>query len=103
MERAIEDCIAEGILADFLRVHKTEAMTVSIFEYDEEKELRLYREAEREVGIEQGISKGIEQTLSNQIRKKIEKNISLEQAARELEMSVEELLPLYERVEAEIK
>ena len=52
VERAIEDCISEGILADFLMKHKSEAMTVSIFEYDEEKELRLYREAEREVGID---------------------------------------------------
>ena len=95
VERAIADCISEGILADFLKTHKAEAMTVSIFEYDEEKELRLYREAEREVGVEQ--------TLSKMIRKKIEKNITLEQAAEELEMSVEELRPLYERVKEEKK
>lgn len=99
VERAIEECITEGILADFLRTHRAEAMTVSIFEYDEEKELRLYREAEREVGIELGI----EQILSEQIRKKIEKNIPLEQSARELEMDVEELRPIYARVKEEKK
>lgn len=95
VERAISDCIEEGILEDFLRTHKAEAMTVSIFEYDEEKELRLYREAEREVGIEQ--------TLSKQIRKKIAKNIDLEQTAKELEMDIEEIRTIYEREKAVLK
>jgi len=97
VERAIEDCIAEGILADFLTKHRAEAMTVSIFEYDEEKELRLYGEAEREVGYEQGL----EQTLCKQICKKIEKNIPIEQIAVELEMELEELRPYYEKVKRE--
>ena len=102
VERAIEDCISEGILAEFLTKHKAEAMTVSIFEYDEEKELRLYGEAEREVGFERGIEQGIEQTLSRLIRKKIEKNIPLEQAAKELEVDVEELRPYYEKIKREV-
>ena len=110
MERAIEDCIAEGILADFLTKHRAEAMTVSIFEYDEEKELRLYGEAEREVGYEQGlasgvsqgISQGVEQTLCRLICKKIEKNIHIEQIARELEMEIEELRPYYEKAIREV-
>ena len=109
VERAIEDCIAEGILADFLTKHRAEAMTVSIFEYDEEKELRLYGEAEREVGYEQGlasgvsqgISQGVEQTLCRLICKKIEKNIHIEQIARELEMEIEDLRPYYEKVKRE--
>ena len=83
---------------------------MSIFEYDEEKELRLYGEAEREVGYEQGleqgiargishgISQGVEQTLCKLICKKIEKNIPIEQVARELEMEAEELRPYYEKV-----
>ena len=102
VERAIEDCIAEGILADFLTKHRAEAMTVSIFEYDEEKELRLYGEAEREVGFERGIEQGIEQTLYKLICKKIEKNIPIEQIARELEMELEELCPYYEKAKREV-
>ena len=56
VETAVDECIREGILADFLRKNKAEAIAVSIFEYDEEKELKLLRESEREYGIELGLS-----------------------------------------------
>ena len=49
VETAVDECIKEGILADFLRKNKAEAIAVSIFEYDEEKEIRLIKEAERDV------------------------------------------------------
>lgn len=49
VETVVEECIKEGILADFLRKNKAEAIAVSIFEYDEEKEIRLIREAERDM------------------------------------------------------
>jgi len=94
VERAIESCISDGILEEFFRTHKAEAMTVSIFEYDEEKEIRLFREAEREVGIELGI----EQVLSSLIKKKIKKNKNLEQIAEELEEDIEVLRPIYEKL-----
>lgn len=93
VERAIESCISDGILEEFLRTHKAEAMTVSIFEYDEEKEIRLFREAEREVGIEQGI----EQLLCSQVRKKLKKNKTLEQITEELEEDIEVIRPIYEK------
>ena len=50
VEMAVDECISEGILEEFLRTNRAEAINVSIFEYDEEKEIRLYRNAEREVG-----------------------------------------------------
>ena len=49
METAVDECIKEGILVDFLRKNRAEAIAVSIFEYDEEKEIRLIKEAERDV------------------------------------------------------
>ena len=49
VEISVDECIREGILADFLRKNKAEAIAVSIFEYDEEKELRLIREDERDI------------------------------------------------------
>lgn len=59
VETAVDECIREGILEDFLKKNKAEAIAVSIFEYDEEKELRLLREAEREYGIEIGKASGL--------------------------------------------
>ena len=53
MHRAVEECIREGILEDFLRVNRAEVEKMSIFEYDKEEEERKLREAEREVGREE--------------------------------------------------
>ena len=53
VHRAVEECIRERILEDFLRVNRSEVEKVSIFEYDKEEEERKLREAEREVGREQ--------------------------------------------------
>ena len=45
VERAITECIREGILAEFLSRNRAEVLKVSIFEYDQELEEKKYREA----------------------------------------------------------
>ena len=44
VEQAITECIREGILKEFLEQNRTEAMHMSIYEYDEEKHMRMERE-----------------------------------------------------------
>ena len=44
VETAVDDCIQNGILADFLLKNRAEAIEMSIFEYDEEKHLKNERE-----------------------------------------------------------
>ena len=44
VERAITECIEEGVLVDLLSKHRAEAKAVSIFEYDQEKHMRQERE-----------------------------------------------------------
>ena len=61
VERAITECISEGILAEFLRKNRAEVVKVSIFEYDKEKEEKKLRKAEFEYGREQGREEGREQ------------------------------------------
>ena len=56
VDRAISECIRNGILKDFLEKNKAEVRSVSIFEYDEEK----HREHERELGRKQGLEQGLE-------------------------------------------
>ena len=62
--RAIDECIKEGILVEFLRKNRSEVKMVSILEYDKEwveKKLRKAEyEAGRSEGIEIGKSEGIE-------------------------------------------
>ena len=50
VEKAVDECIAEGILADFLEKNRAEAIKVSIYEYDEE----LHMKSEREIWYKQG-------------------------------------------------
>ena len=54
VERAITECIQEGILAEFLQCNRAEVFKVSIFEYDKEKEEKKLRKAEYEHGLEDG-------------------------------------------------
>lgn len=64
VERAITECIQEGILAEFLQRNRAEVFKVSIFEYDKEKEEKKLRKAEYEHGLEDGIAQGRENMLT---------------------------------------
>ena len=48
VEKAITECIHENILRDFLLENRVEAKAMSIYEYDEEKVMRMLREEARE-------------------------------------------------------
>lgn len=74
VEQAVQECIREGILADFLSRNRAEAVSVSIFEYDEEREPALLRRAERETG---GLVK-----LVSMVRKKKEKGLDSEEISQ---------------------
>ncbi len=54
VEKAITECIHENILRDFLLKNRTEAKAMSIYEYDEEKTLRMFREEGYEDGERNG-------------------------------------------------
>lgn len=57
VNRAVNECIAENVLKDFLLDQKAEVVKLSIYEYDEERELQLIREGEREIGRKEGKDK----------------------------------------------
>ena len=50
VERAVNECIEEGILSDFLKKNKAEVISVSIFEFDEERYYQILREEGRMQG-----------------------------------------------------
>ncbi len=60
---AVDECIQNGILEEFLSKNKAEVISMSIFEYDKEKEEAKLRKAEREYWYEEGIEQGLEQGL----------------------------------------
>lgn len=95
VEKTVKECLDEGILVEFLDKYRREAIQVSIFEYDEEKELRLLRQAEREYaleqGFEQGRQQGIQQSREDVIRSLMETmKLSLSQAMDALQIPAED-------------
>ena len=58
VERAITECIREGILEDFLRKNRAEAMKVSIYEYDAQKHIEMEREENYKEGYQAGKDEG---------------------------------------------
>ena len=51
---AVDECIRNNILSEFLRANKSEVISMSIFEYDKEEEERKLRKAEYEAGLKEG-------------------------------------------------
>ena len=90
VESAVNDCIKQGILREFLVKHKAQVIKMSIYEYDEEKQRKLDRE--------EGVGIGVELEKIILVQKKIAKGKALEVVADELESTVEEIKPLYDVV-----
>ena len=96
---AVDECIKENILADFLRKNRAEVISMSIFEYDKEEEEKKLRKAEYEAGVEVGVSLGVEKGVKKGIiettRHLLKLNkLSLEEIASVSGLSVEEIKKL---------
>ena len=96
VENAVDECIREGILSDFLKKNRAEAIEVSIFEYDEERELELFRAAERQIGREEGHKEGRQEALIDLVCRKLRKGKSEETIAEELEEELESIVQICE-------
>ena len=95
VEYAVDECIKENILADFLRKNRAEVISMSIFEYDKEEEEKKLRKAEYEAGVEAGEKSGIQKGVLNTARHLLELNLlSLENISRATGLSIDELKEL---------
>ena len=94
---AVDECIRNNILSEFLRANKSEVISMSIFEYDKEEEERKLRKAEYEAGVAAGIKTGVADGISKgKILAKKEDTIALsklglpvEQIASALQIDIE--------------
>lgn len=83
--KAVDECIEKGILADFLRKNKAEAISVSIFEYNEAEEKEKLRRAEYAAGYNDGVKQGNGLKLISQVCRKLQKGKKPETIAEDLE------------------
>jgi len=58
VNKAVDDCIKEGILEDFLREQRAEVIAMSIYEYDQEMHMQVVKEESREDGLAEGRIEG---------------------------------------------
>ena len=83
VDRAMDECIREDVLREFLMKHRAEARAMSIFEYDQEKHMQQEREA--------GIEKGKEQLLRRLVRKNLSRGMSISEIAEVLDETEERI------------
>ncbi len=95
VDRAINECIEEDILRDFLIEHKAEARAMSIFEYDQERHMQQEREA--------GIEKGEQQLLRRQVKKNLSRGMSISEIAEVLDETEERIREIAAEVAGEQK
>lgn len=95
VEAAIEYCIRQDILKDFLLKQRAEVVKMSIFEYDEEREMELIRRDEREIGEQIGEQIGAEKERkkAEQELKKVKENLDKSQ-----ENAVQSMISLCQRL-----
>ena len=102
VKKAVDECIQEEILEEFLRKNRAEVIAVSIFVYDKEEEERKLRKAEFEAGEQSGIQKGIQEGIQEgkELKTKeivnslLQDGMGIEKIAALLKISKEHVLEL---------
>ena len=100
---AINRCIEENILREFLLEHRSEVVKVTQLDYTFDRQIMLEREEARregreegrEEGHEEGIGEGECRQLIRQVYKKRAKRLSPEDAADQLECDIEQIRNIY--------
>ena len=95
VDTAIEYCILNDVLKDYLSAHRAEAREMILSEYNEEKVMELlkkqYSEAAYDAGLEAGKLEGMREVVTDLVRSG---ELSAENGAKRLGITVEELLKM---------
>ena len=89
VERAVDECIREGILEDFLQENRAEVIAMSIFEYNKDEEEKKLRKAEFEAGYDSGFEAGIENKAKEIAKLLFEEGDSIGKIAKVLRIKEE--------------
>ena len=91
VDRAMDECIREDVLGEFLMKHRAEARAMSIFEYDQERHMQQEREAGIEKGRRIGLAEGEEHLLRRQVQKNLSRGMSISEIAEVLDETEERI------------
>ena len=95
VNRAVDECIRNDVLADFLKRNRAEVVMMSIFEYNQEEEERKLRAAERQAGYASGVEQGIERGTAENLCRLVDnfmyrRKVTLEEACDALGISADD-------------
>lgn len=94
VERAVDECIEQGILRDFLLKNKAEVMSMDIFEYDERATRKAIQKFEREEGRREGKEEEREEGMRHLVETCFElqcpRRVAMEKLAEKYGLSGEE-------------
>lgn len=96
VETAVDECIQNGILRDFLLREKAKVISMSIFEFDQE----LHDKTIRNESWEEGKAEGKAELKVSQVCRKLRKGKNAEVIADELEEDIAEIRQICELAEA---
>ena len=86
---AIDRCIMENVLRNFLKEHRSEVVKVTQLDYTFGRQIELEREDAKREGIERGIGLGIEQGRMDEVYSSVQEgDYGIERGAKKLNMSV---------------
>ena len=87
VELAVDECIQEGILVEFLRKNKSEVVAMSIFEYNQEEEERKWKESVYEAARAEGRAEGKLQAKKEIVQSLAERGMNLGDIAEIIKVS----------------
>lgn len=98
MDLAVEECIRDGILTQFLKRHKAEVKTVILEEYDREKHIKAEKQESYETGRNDGYNEGRNEELKELIKKKLTKGKTVPEIADALEKDIDTIETLIRQI-----
>jgi hypothetical protein len=78
IDKAIDDCIKEGIMKEILEAHRMEAKEMLFTEYNEEAHINHVKESSYENGYGKGLEEERDRAILIFVEDKLEDNISVE-------------------------
>ncbi len=94
VDKAVDSCIEEGILSDFLIKHRAEVKDMVLTEFNEKVFVNGIRAEGREEGLAEGISQGRTKEIFESVQ---EGDYPPERGAQKLGISPEEFLKVFEK------
>ena len=107
VKMAVDECINEDVLREFLLENKAEVVKMFLTEYNEKQTLEntyndgveVGKEKGIEIGKVQGIEFGERRKLIEMVYKKIKRGKSVEEIADDLEEDIEVINPIFNEIE----